>query len=545
MANHKYNPIKTDTVNATPYLDRIGLVYVRVSDKKQEQGHGREGQELRCKQFLESINVQYEKSFIDTYTGAGDFMNRPKMRELLSYIDAHSDQKFVVVFDDLKRFARDVEFHLKLRKAFRVSNVIIKCLNYNFDESPEGQFVEVVLAAQGELERKQNARQVVQKHEARLLSGYWAFRAKKGYSIVKDPIHGKVSIPNSEAPLLKEALEGFSKGIFVRKLDACKFLQEKGIWTKLSTEKYIDDFDYLIRDPFYAGFIEYLKPGWNVTRRVGHHEAIISPETFNLNQKRLKKESLTGRIRMDINPDFYLRGLLICDHCSGHLTGAWSRKKFPYYMCHNKNCERYGKSVQKKIIEERFIELLQKQSLKTEISPLLEIVFERVWKSEIHSTKALELAETQKRAELNQKATQLTDAIFNAKSEPLKKVYETQLEDVANKLEELGYESVKKTDLAIPYRTALDKATTLLKSPYSIWERLDTLEQHRLFYFIFEQKLPYNQFTGYRTDKITTKMALFEGFLEENSPDVDLARVELASPQCECGVLPLYYKPKI
>ncbi len=25
--------------------------------------------------------------------------------------------------------------------------------------------------------------------------------------------------------------------------------------------------------------------------------------------------------------------------------------------------------------------------------------------------------------------------------------------------------------------------------------------------------------------------------------ELDLARIELASPQCECGVLPLYYKP--
>ena len=26
---------------------------------------------------------------------------------------------------------------------------------------------------------------------------------------------------------------------------------------------------------------------------------------------------------------------------------------------------------------------------------------------------------------------------------------------------------------------------------------------------------------------------------------VDLARIELAPPQCECGILPLYYKPKV
>ncbi len=38
------------------------------------------------------------------------------MVALLAYLDARSHERYVVIFDDLKRYSRDVEFHLKLRR---------------------------------------------------------------------------------------------------------------------------------------------------------------------------------------------------------------------------------------------------------------------------------------------------------------------------------------------------------------------------------------------------------------------------------------------
>ena len=101
--------------------DRTGLIYPRVSSKRQEiEGTGLQSQEGRCMKVLGDLNVPYEKTFPDSYTGGGDFMKRPAMREMLEYIDAHPHRKYVVVFDDLKRFARDVEFHIKLKYAFKM-----------------------------------------------------------------------------------------------------------------------------------------------------------------------------------------------------------------------------------------------------------------------------------------------------------------------------------------------------------------------------------------------------------------------------------------
>jgi len=52
------------------------------------------------------------------------------MMALLSYLDAQSSEDDVVIFDDLKRGARDTRFHLDLRDTFRLRGANIECLNF-------------------------------------------------------------------------------------------------------------------------------------------------------------------------------------------------------------------------------------------------------------------------------------------------------------------------------------------------------------------------------------------------------------------------------
>lgn len=101
--------------------------------------------------------------FPDTMTGGGDFMTRPGMVARLSFIDAQPSERFVVIFDDLKRARCDTRAFLDLRDAFRLRRVQVKCLKFKFDDTPEGEFKETIMAAQGALERTQNGRQVAQK----------------------------------------------------------------------------------------------------------------------------------------------------------------------------------------------------------------------------------------------------------------------------------------------------------------------------------------------------------------------------------------------
>ena len=229
------------------------------------------------------------------------------MKALLTYIDAHPHKRFVVVFDDLKRFARDTEFHFKLKKAFRDRDVLLRCLNYTFGETPEEEFSELIMAGQAQLERKQNRRQVVQKMKSRLEMGYWTFAGKRGYDMIKDALHGKLLIANKVGlTIIKPALEKFASGDLLRKIDVARFLMDRGFWknSKGNPERYIDEVSDMLTDVVHCGDIEY--PKWGVARRQGKHKGIISLDTFNRIAKRLAKDVAKSRIRNDISDDFPL-----------------------------------------------------------------------------------------------------------------------------------------------------------------------------------------------------------------------------------------------
>ncbi len=526
---------KNKQLNIDPYEDREGLVYARVSSKKQEiEGHGLQSQEGRCIDELKHLKVPYIKTFPDSFSGGGDFMNRPAMRKLLEYIDSRPHKKFVVIFDDLKRFARDVEFHFKLRTAFRIRGVTLKCLNYAFDETDEGEFLELIMAGQAQLERKQNRRQVIQKMKARLDAGYWSFGVKRGYKSIEDPLHGKISVPDGkDANILKEALEGFSTGIFINKIEACRFLISKGFW-KGEARKYVYVFDKMLRDPFYAGFIEY--PNWEVSRRIGHHKPIISIETFNLNQSRLDGKTALKQVRKDTCDELPLRGLINCAECSKHLTGSKTTGNggtFWYYFCQNKGCSIFRKSINTDDVNTRFKELLTKNKIKPEAEKLMSVIFEKVWGEEIKNFHSTEKEKIREQKSLEVKIDQFTELIINTKSDVLKKNYEKQLEKIVSEYEGKQKEMGQKIDFNIPYQTAIKKACQLLKSPYSVWEKVETKEKHNLFFFLFQDKLPYSKKDGYQTNKVPNAIRLFEDFVGSCTTDVDPTGLEPATPSLQ------------
>jgi len=121
-------------------------------------------------------------------------MPRRKGMTFLKFLVLHTNDNVIVIFDDLKRFARDTIFHFKLKQTLQLYNAKPECLNFKFEDTPEGEFVETVFAAQGQLERLQNRRQTVQKMRARLEQGYWVFAAPMGYKYEKQAAHGKLLV---------------------------------------------------------------------------------------------------------------------------------------------------------------------------------------------------------------------------------------------------------------------------------------------------------------------------------------------------------------
>lgn len=501
------------------------IIYCRVSSKKQEsEGSGLDSQESRCRQYcLAKGYGEPDAVFRDSFSGGGDFMQRPAMRALLEHLENNAHKDYIVVFDDLKRFARDVEFHIKLRAKFKSHNVTPECLNFNFEDTPEGTYVETILAAGAELERNQNKRQVVQKQKARLEKGCWAFHAPLGYEM-KKTIDGKIAHPTKLGKVIGEGLEGFASGRFPTQIALATFWKKGGVFNgKQVPERYLDSTKSILQNPFYAGLIEYKK--WDVSRREGKHQGVIDEKTFYQNQKRLNDEYPARFVRQDLHDDFPLRGLVRCKSCQNKLTAYYSKgkkgKKYPYYSCQKKGCELRSKTVTLNAIDDGFESLCRSYKPKQKLVSIVGDMFEDLWNVEMKNV-SLSLNELRdKKMKLEEEVGKLTDAVIDATNPILKKQYEKRLEEKSLELDTLQADLASELTYEEPYRTSYEKITGMIKSPYSIWENATTKQKQELFFFMFAEPLVYELEMGYRTPEKSCIYKLFDQFESVNSVDVD------------------------
>jgi site-specific DNA recombinase len=192
------------------------------------------------------------------------------------------------------------------------------------EDSPEGIFIDTMLAAQAQLEREQIGRQTKQKTRARLERGYWTFRAPVGYKYVSSKRGGKeLVIDQPLASIVKEALEGFASGRFATQAEVKRFLESQPQYPKdmPNGELRTETVARLMRKVLYAGYLE--APEWNISRRKANHEGIISLETFERVQARRDGNSHLPA-RKDIHQDFVMRGAVCCAQCNHPYTSGWS-----------------------------------------------------------------------------------------------------------------------------------------------------------------------------------------------------------------------------
>lgn len=508
----------------------LALIYCRVSSTNQKNdGSGLQSQEHRCRQYCDYNNYETEKVFKDSFTGGGDFLGRPAMVEMLDYVDQHAHKKYTVVFDDLKRFARDVKFHFQLRKELDARGVTPECLNYKFDDTPEGEFVETILAAQNQLERKQNRRQVIQKQKARLEAGYWTFYHPPGYITKKVPGHGKVLTPkNPEARIIKEALEGFSSNRFQSLMDVNNFLVRKGFIKNDKRNHLQRVIELFKRASIYAGYIEYLP--WEVSRREGHHKALISHETLAKIEDKLAGK-VKNPIREDINADFPLRGFLACTGCGQNFTASWSTShtgnKYPYYRCKTKNCPYKNKSVSRETVDRWFEKLIKELEPKPQLLDFVKAKLLIKWNKAKENITGISRGIENKVAEFKAEIKRFVTLASKANSQDLVKIYEEEITELKQKekMSRLKLEEI--TSGQINFGTALNVVLNIIRNPYNEWEKGDLLHRQMILRMVFSDHLKYDINQGLETPNLALPIKVFARTELIGSPDVDMGRVEL------------------
>lgn len=432
-----------------------------------------------------------------------------------------------MIFDDLKRFARDTVFHFQLRQELAARGATVECLNFTFEDTPEGEFIETILAAQGQLERKQNRRQVRQKMQARIENGYWVFHPPYGYRYIADPEGGgKILVRNEpEASNLAEALEGFASGSLITLTEVKAFLERKDPSKRFHLHSVIRT----LRNELYAGYI--CCEAWSVPLTKARHDPLIDMATFQKIQANMEKRSYAPT-RKDMRPDFPLRGAVCCEGCERPMTAAWSKgkcKSYAYYVCQQKGCVRRGKSIPRDKMHEGFRALLSQLTPSRALVTTAGLMFKEWWNHQNDTLEESVAHHKNEIAAIDRDITQTLERIMKASNQTVIDAYEKRIEELERNKLVLVEKAAKTRAPKHSFDLILEHSLRILANPLKLWDsgRLDL--QRLVLKLTFAEHLVYCKETGYRTPKTTLPFKVLAGFGGQNEEMVRVKRIELSS----------------
>lgn len=506
-------------LNRQPRDAKLAIIYCRVSSPGQT---GLGSQEHRCLQYAEAKEYTVAATFFDDVTGGGDFLKRRGMVSLLNFMDQYPERQFIVIFDDLKRYARDTEFHLHLRRLMIERGATRECLNFNFEDTPEGKFNETINAAFGELDRETNARQNRQKSIARLEQGYAVFaQLPYGYKYVKAKgSNSKIAVRDEPlASTIQEMLEGFASGRFASQAEAKRFLESRPEFPKdfpdgtIRQQKVVR----MLNRKMYAGYIG--APIWGIPYRDGKHEALISKATFEKIQERLKSGAYAPA-RKDLNQDFILRGAVACTCCGVPLRSSWSKGKYqryPYYLCQTKGCEAYAKSIPRDKLEGEFEALLTALQPNESLFKVAVAMFRKYWNTKAERAKASVALIKADMEEAEQQIAKLVDRIVETTNKRVLNALENRIDELEKQKLILAEKAQKAAGPQPTFDEILELSLNLFKNPYRHWVSGDFTLRRLVLRLVFSEPLRYRRDEGYRTPETSLPFRMLAGELADFS----------------------------
>ncbi len=154
-----------------------GLVYTRVSTEDQaKEGQSIEAQLKICTFFASENDIHISEVFKDEGK-SGSNTNRPGLKALLERASDDLNIDCVLVMDT-DRIARNTYDHLGIKALLKKHNVkLISVSQPMIDDSPEGNFIDTVLASANALQSQITGRKSSKVMFEKIKIGWWAGKA--------------------------------------------------------------------------------------------------------------------------------------------------------------------------------------------------------------------------------------------------------------------------------------------------------------------------------------------------------------------------------
>lgn len=325
----------------------LACCYTRFSTEHQNQS-STIGQLKAIKAYCEKNNIEIIETYIDE-AQTGTNTNRKDFQRLLA--DAPTALWDTVVVYNMSRLSRSVKDTLNIKEDFEKIGKKIVSVIENQEETPEGDFFNLITYGMNELFVKQFARDswrglLVNANECKALGGVPPF----GYSVGKDR---KYIINEEEAKIVRIIFDMTAKDYTYSEI--AKYLNENG-YTRREGKPFKTNFNDILRNEKYKGIYVWnlrenkkklgkktnriYKSDAEVIRIPGGIPAIVDAKLFDEIQKILDQRKRRP-MRRGLKSKYLLTGLVKCGYCgcslSGQYTFSGKTKAYRSFYACNKN----------------------------------------------------------------------------------------------------------------------------------------------------------------------------------------------------------------
>ncbi|MDG1288092.1 MAG: zinc ribbon domain-containing protein [Rickettsiales bacterium] len=262
----------------------------------------------------------------------------------------------------------------------------------------------------------------------------------------------------------------------------------------------------------YAGYIDLKR--WNLAPIKGQHEPLISFESYLKNQE-LLQETSKAPIRIDTNREFPLRGMVACGDCGSAYTACFAKGRnthYPYYLCNQKGCDSYGKSIRRDVLEGEFESILADMQPSKDIIVTASKMFRMAWEMRLNNSKVLKQSVEKEIKAADSTIEQLLDRIVNSTNMSVVSAYEKRIENLEKQKLLLAEKLTQTGTPMMGFDKAFRTAMLFLSNPHAIWSQGGFEEKMMVVRMAFSEKLEYVRNQGFRTAQKALPFSFIEGF---------------------------------
>jgi site-specific DNA recombinase len=507
------------------------VLYVRVSTKEQVGNTSLASQDAACRKWCDEHELEIDRVFVEAGESAKS-ENRTEFQRMFRYLDTVGSRISHVVVWKFDRFSRDSADTAIYSRKLRLLGIDLVSVTEPIDSSSlMGRAMIGVAGVFNQLENETRADRSLISMKATFMTGRWTWSAPVGYvsenkSLKVDPERGL---------LVAQLFDMVASGQ-VKKATALAQATRLGLLTVRGRPLTQQTVNHLLRNELYCGRMFAKK--WGL-RAKGNFQPLISEELFDRVQAVLDGRALVTTPHKRQNPNFPLKGSLLCAVCGSVVTGSTSagkmaaryekddpaRARYLYrnYCCH-KSAGHFSMRAEK--VEAALQSLLGKLEPDAVRMKAVTEIFRSIW-NERREVQQIELRSMTARLKaLEAKESKLIDALTEGTL--TKSAFKRAIEPLTSEMEGLRQELASQKFDELDIDEALGYLQSMFWNLLTLWESNNLEQRSSLLKLLFPDGLVMNS-----------------GVLEPKSTNSFFASLSDESVALEALVSPMGFEPML